>query len=62
LRALLERGATEGLLRSDLAPELMLMLFSALIEPGLALAGQVGAEQAAATLATLFLDGAGARA
>lgn len=62
LRALLQRGAEEGALRTDIAPDLMLALFSALIETGLTLAGRVGAEQAAATVAALFLDGAGARA
>jgi hypothetical protein len=59
LRTLLERGVAEGALRSDVAPELMAVSFSALIETGLTLAAQVGAEQAAATVATLFLDGVG---
>jgi TetR/AcrR family transcriptional regulator, mexCD-oprJ operon repressor len=58
LHALVQRGAEEGTLRSDLAPELMVALFSALIETGLTLAAQLGAEQAAATVAALFLDGA----
>ena len=51
-----------GELRPDIAPELMLALFSALIETGLTLAAQIGAEQAAAVVSGLFLDGAGARA
>lgn len=62
LRTLLERGVQEGALRPDLAPELMTVFFSALIETGLTLAAQLGAEQAAATIATLFLDGVGIRA
>ena len=62
LRALLQRGVDEGELRPDIAPELMLALFSALIETGLTLAAQIGAEQAAAAVSGLFLDGAGARA
>ena len=62
LRALFQRGADEGELRSDIAPELMLALFSALIETGLTLTAQVGAEQAAALVTALFLDGASARA
>ena len=62
LRTLLQRGAEEGALRSDLTPELMAVFFSALIETGLTLAARIGAEQAAATVAALFLDGAGTRA
>lgn len=62
LRTLLQRGAEEGALRSDLTPELMAVFFSALIETGLTLAARIGAEQAAAMVAALFLDGAGTRA
>lgn len=57
LRALIERGVTEGALRSDIAPESMLAVLSAVVETGLELAARIGAEQAAATITTLFLDG-----
>ena len=58
--ALLRRGIADGTLRGDLAPEVMFEVLGGLIETCLFMVmhKQLGVEQAADALATLFLDGA----
>jgi AcrR family transcriptional regulator len=60
LRALFERGARDGTLRADLAPEAHLQLFASIITGALqaSLQRELGIEGAAATLTSFFLDGA----
>lgn len=63
VRALLERGISDGTLRADLPVELQFTLFTGLLEHVLALvaADRIGVEQASAAITTVFLDGATAR-
>ena len=60
LRAVFERGIKEGVLRSDLAPQTQVRLFSSLVTGALqaGLQRELGIEEAAATLASFFLEGA----
>jgi TetR/AcrR family transcriptional regulator, mexCD-oprJ operon repressor len=60
VRAVFERGVREGVLRSDLTPQAQLQLFSSLITGALqaGLQRELGIEEAAATLASFFLEGA----
>lgn len=62
LRALLARGVADGTLRDDVPVTIHFTALSALLEMGvnLAVEGGVPAETAAATVASLFLDGAAA--
>ncbi|MGK8524316.1 TetR/AcrR family transcriptional regulator [Nocardia asteroides] len=60
VRALLARGAAEGTLRADLTTDMLLELFTGLLEKALhtVLRGEAGVEQAGAAVLTVFLDGA----
>jgi TetR/AcrR family transcriptional regulator, mexCD-oprJ operon repressor len=60
LRALFERGAHEGILRPELEPHAQVQLFGSIVSGALraGLQGELGIEQAAAVLASYFLDGA----
>lgn len=60
LRALFERGARDGTLRADLAPDAQLQLFASIISGALQanLQRELGIERASATLTSFFLDGA----
>jgi AcrR family transcriptional regulator len=60
LRALFERGAHEGVLRSELAPQAQVQLFGSVVSGALqaGLQRELGLEQAAAVLTSYFLDGA----
>ena len=60
LRAVFDRGIREGVLRSDLVPQAQVRLFSSLVTGALqaGLQRDLGIEEAAATLASFFLEGA----
>jgi hypothetical protein len=60
VRAVFERGVREGVLRADLTPQAQLELFSSIITGALqaGLQRELGIEEAAATLASFFLEGA----
>jgi AcrR family transcriptional regulator len=60
LRALFERGIRDGVLRSDLGPQAQLQLFGSVITGALqaGMQRELGIEEAAATLASFFLEGA----
>jgi TetR/AcrR family transcriptional regulator, mexCD-oprJ operon repressor len=60
LRAVLVRGIEQGVLRDDVAPEVLLELFGGLLAGAVKLVGerQLGLEETAATTTALFLDGA----
>lgn len=59
VRELFRRGIADGTLRPGLSPELLTELLSGLIKAALATTatGQVGAEEAAAAVVAVFLDG-----
>jgi AcrR family transcriptional regulator len=59
VRDLFRRGIADGALRPDLSPELLTELLSGLVKAalGMVAAGQLGAEEAAAGVATVILDG-----
>lgn len=63
IRALLERGAAEGVLREDLPVETLFALFTGLLAQAVRLtAGDgLGPERAAAAVIALFFDGAARR-
>jgi TetR/AcrR family transcriptional regulator, mexCD-oprJ operon repressor len=56
---LLRRGITDGTLRSDLAPEVLVQIFSSLLETAIRISGPggSGAEKASAAIISVFLDG-----
>jgi TetR/AcrR family transcriptional repressor of mexCD-oprJ operon len=59
VRVLLRRGIDDGTLRTDIPPEILLDLFTGLLEKVFQLVAQnrLGTEQAAAAVTSLFLDG-----
>ncbi|WP_217915307.1 TetR family transcriptional regulator [Miltoncostaea marina] len=62
LRRLVQRGQAEGALRADVPAEWLLQMWGGLLRAGLRIAGEgAGVEDAAASVTTLFLEGAGAR-
>ncbi len=63
VRALIRRGVADGELRTDVPPDVLFEMFTALLERALHLVGRerLGAEQAGAVITTTFLDGASAR-
>ncbi|MCD0446606.1 TetR/AcrR family transcriptional regulator [Glycomyces sp. A-F 0318] len=63
VRALLERGVAEGVLRDDLPVETLFALFTGLLTQAVRLAARdgLGPERAAAAVIALFLDGAALR-
>jgi len=60
LRAVLGRGIEEGILRDDIAPEVLQRLFGSLLAAAVKLVGerQLGLEETAAATTAFFLDGA----
>ena len=60
MRAVLERGITSGLIRQDLPADVLLELFSGTLMAAIKLTQrhQLGAEEASAAAAAVFLDGA----
>jgi|SRR5271154_2391719 len=56
---LLRRGIADGTLRSDLAPEVQVQIFSGLLETAIRISGPggTGAERASAAIISVFLDG-----
>jgi TetR/AcrR family transcriptional regulator, mexCD-oprJ operon repressor len=56
---LLRRGIADGTLRSDLAPEVLVQIFSSLLETAIRISGPggTGAEKASAAIISVFLDG-----
>ncbi|GIL29827.1 TetR/AcrR family transcriptional regulator [Actinocatenispora comari] len=60
VRDLFRRGIADGVLRPGLAPELLTELLSGLVKAALGMVadGQLGAEEAAAGVVAVFLDGA----
>lgn len=60
IRALFERAHASGALRAELAPELAMQLFSALVRAAVdaTASGRQGVEEAAAAVTSLFLHGA----
>lgn len=63
IRAVLERGIEEGLIRQDIPTDVVLALFGGTIMAAIKLTRMhgLGHEEASAAAATLFLDGARAR-
>jgi TetR/AcrR family transcriptional repressor of mexCD-oprJ operon len=63
VRALLERGVEEGVLRADLGAEVLLAHFSGLIAQMMRVLarGDIGPERASAAIVSLFFDGAALR-
>ena len=63
MRAVFARGLESGLLRQDLAADVLLELFGGALVAALKLIqrGQLGLEEASAAAASVFLDGARAR-
>lgn len=58
LRALFRRGIDSGVLRADLPVDVLLVMFSGLIEAGIGLSAHRGAEQASSAITAIFLNGA----
>lgn len=60
LRALLDRGITDGTFRDDFTPAILMPTFVGLVKTMIILSirGGLGIEQASAAVTTLFLDGA----
>lgn len=60
IRALFDRAQADGLLRPELSPDLAMQLFSGLVKAAVdaTTSGRQGVEEAAAAVASLFLDGA----
>ena len=56
---LFTRGIADGTLRSDLSPEVLVQLFSGLLEAAIRASGPggIGAEKASAAVISVFLDG-----
>ena len=56
---LLRRGIADGTLRSDLRPEVLVQIFSGLLETAIRISGPggIGAEKASAAVISVFLDG-----
>jgi AcrR family transcriptional regulator len=56
---LLRRGIADGTLRSDLTPEVLVQIFSGLLESAIRISGPggTGAEKASAAIISVFLDG-----
>ena len=56
---LFRRGIADGTLRSDLPPELLVQIFSGLLETAIRVSGPggIGAEKASAAVISVFLDG-----
>ncbi|HWE13387.1 MAG TPA: hypothetical protein VG365_07750, partial [Solirubrobacteraceae bacterium] len=63
MRAVFERGIASGLIRQDLPADVLLELFSGTLMAAIKLTQrhQLGAEEASAAAADVFLDGARAR-
>jgi TetR/AcrR family transcriptional repressor of mexCD-oprJ operon len=61
---LLRRGIADGTLRSDLTPEVLVRIFSGLLETAIRISGPggIGAEKASAAIISVFLNGSRARA
>ena len=64
MRAVFARGIESGLLRQDIPAEVLLELFGGALIAAVKLTGKgrLGAEEASAAAASVFLDGARARA
>jgi AcrR family transcriptional regulator len=60
LRAVFARGIEQGVLRDDVPPEVLQMLFGGLLTGAIKLVGErlLGLEETAATTTAVFLDGA----
>jgi hypothetical protein len=60
LQAVFQRGIDDGTLRTDLDPEVLFTLFGGMVAGAFEaqLARTLGVEQAAAAIASMFLDGA----
>ncbi|MDQ6920958.1 MAG: TetR/AcrR family transcriptional regulator [Candidatus Dormibacteraeota bacterium] len=60
IRSVFQRGVDDGTLRDDLGPDVLVRLFAGLANAALeaALTRTLGVEQTAASIASLFLDGA----
>jgi len=56
---LFTRGIADGTLRPDLPPEVLVQLFSGLLEAAIRASGPggIGAEKASAAVISVFLDG-----
>ncbi|MGH3283185.1 MAG: hypothetical protein ACRDPD_00610 [Streptosporangiaceae bacterium] len=56
---LFSRGIADGTLRSDLTPEVLVQIFSGLLETAIRISGPggIGAEKASAAIISVFLDG-----
>jgi TetR/AcrR family transcriptional regulator, mexCD-oprJ operon repressor len=56
---LLRRGVADGTLRSDVPPEVLVQIFSGLLETAIRISGPggIGAEKASAAVISVFLDG-----
>jgi TetR/AcrR family transcriptional regulator, mexCD-oprJ operon repressor len=61
---LLQRGIADGTLRSDLTPEVLVQIFSGLLETAIRISGPggIGAEKASAAIISVFLNGSRTRA
>ena len=59
VRALIHRGVQDGTLRADIPPEMLLGMFTALLESALQMTAQarLGVEAASAAITTAFLTG-----
>jgi len=57
---LFHRGIADGTLRSDLSPEVLMLVFTGLLETAIRMSGPngIGAEQTSAAIVSVFLDGA----
>lgn len=60
LRELFQRGIDTGAFRTDMSADTIVAISGALLHVGIALAVTLGAEQASATITSLFLDGVSA--
>ena len=54
---LVSRGIADGTFRPDLTPEVLVQIFSGLLETAIRVSGQAGAEKASAAIISVFLDG-----
>jgi len=59
VRALIQRGVEDGTLRTDIPPDMLLGMFSALLESALQMTAQaqLGIEAASAAITSAFLTG-----
>lgn len=57
---LFTRGVADGTLRADLSPEVLLQMFTGVLEAAIRISGPdgIGAEKASAAAISIFLDGA----